>query len=129
MKQSKSEICATYLEESDKKLRIADSLLQDGYFDDDARNAYYSMYHASKALLALKEVEPKTHHGVISEVQRLYVRTGELEQEYAASLARDLQIRIRTDYEAVVDITKEMAKDSVNDAKEFLKKVKTIIKE
>ncbi len=129
MKQSNSEATASHLGEAEKKLGRAVNLLNDSYFDDAARNAHYSMYHASKALLTLKGVEPKTHHGVISEIQRLYVKPGELEQEYAASLARDLQVRIRTDYETMVEVTKEMAKESVNDAKEFLKKVKTIIEE
>ncbi|MBN2517245.1 MAG: HEPN domain-containing protein [Candidatus Altiarchaeota archaeon] len=124
MKQSKSEIAKSYFEEAKKKFKNAKSLLEDCYYDDAARNAYYSMFHAAKALLALKDVEPKTHHGVISELQRLYVNTKELDQPYASSLARDLQVRIRSDYGVLVDTTKEMAEESVKDAKAFIEAAK-----
>jgi uncharacterized protein (UPF0332 family) len=123
----KGSIYKPHLQEARSKLKNAQSLLADSYFDDAARNAYYSMFHAAKALLAVKGVEPKTHHGVISELQRLYVNTGELGQEFASSLARDLQVRIRSDYDVMVDMTKEIAEESVSDAEAFVKEAKRLL--
>ena len=128
MKASGSDIARPYLEEAAKKLEKAKRLLEDRYYDESARCAYYAMHHAAKALLALKGEEPRTHHGVISELQRLYVKTGEMGQSFASSLARDLQVRIRVDYEVMVAVTKEMAEDIVNDAKGFIKEAKGFFK-
>ena len=128
MKESKSEIAEAYLNEAVKKLEKSKKLLDDHYTDEAARAAYYSMYHAAKALLALENIEPKTHHGVISELQRLYVKTGKLDQSFASAMARDLQVRIRADYEIMVEVTKEMAEESVIDAKNLLNEAKRILK-
>ncbi len=32
---------------------------------DSTNEAYYTMFHAAKALLALKNIYPKTHQGVV----------------------------------------------------------------
>jgi hypothetical protein len=116
-----------YLSEASKKLANSIKLLEDSYYDDAARNAYYAMFHAGKALLSLKGIEPKTHHGVISELQGVYVNEGKLKQNLVSALTRDLQVRIRCDYEVMVDVTKEMAEESVKDAREFLKESKDIL--
>jgi uncharacterized protein (UPF0332 family) len=40
-----------------------EDLLDDEYFEESARTSYYSMYHAAKALLVLRDSRPKTHRG------------------------------------------------------------------
>ncbi len=118
-----------HLNEAKRKLERAERLYDDGYYDEAAHDGYYSMYHAAKALLALKESQPKTHRGVISEIQRLYVKSKILSQDLASALSRDLQIRIQTDYDTMIEISKELAKDVIEDAKNFLSAVEKIVGE
>jgi hypothetical protein len=121
MKESRSDIAKGYLDGAKKKLARAKSLVIDGYFDDAARNAYYSMFHAGKALLSLKDSEPKTHSGTINELQRLYVQEGELPQELISSMTRDLQVRIRSDYEVGIDTTKDISEEIIADAEGLIR--------
>ena len=48
-------------------------------------------------------------------------------QNLVSALSRDLQIRIRTDYDVMIEVSEDLANDVINDAEEFLKEVNTII--
>ncbi len=117
-----------HLEEARRKLGRAKRLYGDGYYDEGAHDGYYSMYHAAKSLLALKETQPKTHRGVISEIQELYVKSNLLSQDLASSLSRGLQVRIQSDYDTMIEISNEVAKEIIDDAGEFLSEVERLIK-
>ncbi|ODS42338.1 MAG: hypothetical protein MSIBF_03145 [Candidatus Altiarchaeales archaeon IMC4] len=86
------------------------------------------VFHAAKALLALKKVQTRTHRGTISEIQRLYVESGIIAQDLVSALSRDLQIRIQTDYDVMIEISEDLADDVINDATVFLKEVENITK-
>ncbi len=118
----------SHLNEAKRKLKRAEKLYSDSYYDEAAHDGYYSMYHAGKALLALKDTEPKTHRGVILELQRLYVKSDLLAQDLVSALSRNLQVRIQTDYDTMVEISEDLAKDVIDDAKRFLVEVEKIIK-
>ncbi len=116
-----------HLKEAKRKLERAEKLYNDDYYDEAAHDAYYSMYHAAKVLLALKESQPKTHRGVISEIQNLYVKSRLLGQDLASSLSRGLQIRVQSDYDTMIEISNEVAKEVIDDAKKFLSEVERLI--
>ena len=117
-----------YLEEAKRKLERAKRLYGDGYYDEAAHDGYYAMYHAAKSLLALKETQPKTHRGVISEIQELYVKSDLLSQDLASSLSRGLQVRIQSDYDTMIEISNEVAREIIDDAREFLSEVERLSK-
>ncbi len=123
-----SEEAENHLDEAEKRLERARDLLDDEYFDESARTSYYSMYHGAKALLVLRDSRPKTHRGVVSELYLKYVKSGEFDDGIAGLLARDLQIRLRVDYDVMVDIGAETAKMAVIDAEKFLDEVKRVLK-
>ncbi|ODS39006.1 MAG: hypothetical protein A7316_06445 [Candidatus Altiarchaeales archaeon WOR_SM1_86-2] len=131
MKESNSvdyeKLVNSHLTEAKRKLKRAKDLYEDCYYDEAAHDGYYSMLHAAKALLALKKVQVKTHRGVISEIQKLYVKSGIITQDLASALSRDLQIRMRVDYDIMIEISDDLANDVINDAEEFLKEVDKII--
>jgi len=52
------------------------------------------MFHAAKALLALKSVYPKTHAGVVSQFGLQFVNAGLIEELYAKSLALKFMVMI-----------------------------------
>lgn len=61
-----------HLERAEEKLRSANLLFENKMFADAISEAYYAMFHAAKALLALKGIYPKTHAGVVSQFGLLY---------------------------------------------------------
>ncbi len=55
-----------YLERAYESLESAKILFENGKFNASISQAYYSMFYASKALLSLKKIYPKTHRGDVS---------------------------------------------------------------
>ena len=49
------------MERAEEKLRAANLLLKNNMFSEAISEAYYAMFHAAKALLALRDIYPKTH--------------------------------------------------------------------
>ena len=45
-------------------------------FSEAISEAYYAMFHAAKALLALRGIHPKTHAGVVSQFGLQFVTEG-----------------------------------------------------
>ncbi len=118
-----------HLEEATHKLAAARLLLKEGFYRDSVSRAYYSMYHAAKALLLTKNVSPKTHRGVIREFGLEFVRKDLIEKYYSKALAKGKDIREMADYDVIVDISKEEAESIVEDAERFLERIKRAIDE
>ncbi len=59
-----------------ERLETAELLLDNDRLADAAGRAYYSMFHAAKALLKIYGREPKPHEGLISEFGLVFVKTG-----------------------------------------------------
>lgn len=49
-----------HLKKAEEKLEAAKRLFNEGFYDDTTSRAYYAMYHAAKACLALEGLSPKT---------------------------------------------------------------------
>lgn len=46
-------------------LGAAEYLLKGGYYNDAVSRAYYAMFYASRALLAVRNLHPKGHKGLV----------------------------------------------------------------
>jgi len=68
---------------------------------------YYSLYYAVSALLLSEDIETKTHKGVISEFNRLMVRSGNFSKEEGRLLTKVFQWRTKGDYDDDEDYTVE----------------------
>jgi uncharacterized protein (UPF0332 family) len=117
------------IEKAISKLESAEYLYDGGYFEDAASRAYYAMYYGARALLALKDIYPKTHSGLISKFGLQYVKEGYLDVIHGRAIAQAKDIRESADYGVGIEISEEEAKDVIENAKSFLDKVQNVIKE
>jgi uncharacterized protein (UPF0332 family) len=76
-----------HLAKAEKELEAAGYLLKGGYYSDAVSKAYYSMYHAAKALLSTRQMYPRSHRGVISQFGLEFVKKGFIEESYGHALA------------------------------------------
>ena len=97
-------------------------------FSEAISEAYYAMFHAAKALLALRGIYPKTHAGVVSQFGLQFVK--DLLRNYMAkSSAKAEAKREKADYDIYFEPSEEEAEDIVEDAEKFLVRIKEAIKE
>jgi len=113
---------------AEKALRSAKLLLKHGELEDAVSRAYYAMFYAAKAILFSKGVKAKTHRGTISLFGEHLVKEGILSERYADMLRKTFDLRQKSDYELYAELNEELAKETVNNAKEFIEKVKESLK-
>jgi len=112
---------------AEEKLNASKELLGKRYYSDAVSRAYYSMYCSSRALLSSKNLYPRTHKGLISQIWENFVKEGHLSKDRAKALASAQDDREDADYGIYIHFTKEEAEQVVKDAEEFLSETKKIL--
>jgi len=117
-------IAKAHMEKAIKRLRVAEKLLHDSEYEDAISRAYYAMYHAAKAALAIQNVFPKTHGGVVSEFGRKFVFTGIFPKELGKALADAKAARETYEYSVTTTIERPEAEAILSNAQTFVNAVK-----
>lgn len=89
--------------------------------------AYYSMFHSSRALLYNKGYREKSHYCLNIALRVLYVETKKLPANYIEALSHGKRLREDADY--YDQWNKISAKELIETAWEYLEKAKKIINE
>lgn len=111
-----------------KSLKAAEILLSQELMEDSISRSYYAVLHAAKALLLSKGVEVSSHDAV----KRLFglhiIKTGVVNKDFGMILREEQDDRIRADYDVNFIPEDERVFRRVEDAKEFVFKMKEILK-
>ena len=119
-----SSMVKAHLNKALERLKVAERLFSEGYYEDAVSRAYYAMYHAAKAALAVVNVFPTTHEGVVAEFGRRLVLSGDFPKELGKSLADAKAARETYEYSARAMVDRLEAEAILSDAKVFVDKVK-----
>ncbi|MBR3214705.1 MAG: HEPN domain-containing protein [Methanosphaera sp.] len=112
---------------AERKLKSSKLLYDAGDFANSLSLSYYAMLLMSKALLVKIGITTNKHFGIIKELSRTYVKTGKLDNETYKYLTKTQSLRNQSDYEAIDDITAEIAKEKINQAREFIDVTKELL--
>lgn len=117
-----------YMERAYEAIESARILFENGKYNASISQAYYSMFYASKALLSVKGIHPRTHRGVVSELGLKFVNEGFIEEIYGRILSKGMQMRERVDYDAYYKASKEEAEESLKEAEDFIRRIERALK-
>jgi uncharacterized protein (UPF0332 family) len=117
-----------YLDQSEEELEAARLLFEKGFYREAVSRAYYSMFHATQALLFLKEIFPKSHKGVIQKFGEEFIKSGTLEIKMGHLLTQAESMRLKADYDVGVKITKDECEEILDNCEIFIAKIKETIK-
>lgn len=87
--------------------------------------AYYSMFHATKALVFDKGFRERSHHCLNVALIELYVKTGKMDPELSDTLELCMHLRHDADYGSIYD--KESAQTAIRYAEQFLAETKKLL--
>ena len=87
--------------------------------------AYYSMFYSARALLFAKGYREKSHYWLIVALQALYVEKGLIGESLVSDFHDAMILREDADYHG--KFSKEGAEVTIESAKIFLKKAKSIL--
>ncbi len=117
-----------YLDLAREEFNAANYLFKGSYLREAASRAYFSMFHAAKALLYLRDNYPKTHAGVISQFGKEFVKTGEMDKTFGEMLSLSETLRAKADYDVEREITEEEVEEILDACEKFLEKVDEVVK-
>ena len=111
------------------KLLSAQILLEKDRIDDAISRAYYAAFLASKALLHLLGISPKTHQGIVTMFGLKVVKEGLLPSTIGRALNELFEARQTSDYAVIVFYTKEDGVRLVEEANTIINGIKNVIRD
>ena len=120
-------LSALRLEHAEECLSAARGLLASGSYKSAANRAYYTVFHAMRAVLALDGIDSKRHGGIISEFRKRYIKTGVFGSRLSDIISSSFEIRTESDYNDFYVISKSGVEEHVEDAAFFLAEIKTYL--
>lgn len=108
-------------------LSAAKNLSEAGNNKSAANRAYYSIFHAMRAVLAYDEIDMKKHSGLIAEFRRLYIKTGVFDNRMSRIISELFDIRTESDYDDFFIISKAEVVVQIENAEYFLENIKIFL--
>lgn len=116
------------LERAEEMLKTAKRDLAAGDYASANNRAYYCVFHAMRATLALTGEDYKKHSGVISRFSEQYLKTKLLPIELSKVISTASIIRNRSDYEDFYICSIQDTNKLVEDAQMMLEQVSDFLK-
>lgn len=115
------------LEQSKENLEEAEALFAINKFKGASNRAYYSVFHAIKAILALEQVDFKKHSSVIAYFNKEYISKNIFPRELGKGVSEVRFFREKSDYVDFYIVTKEECENQIKTAKLMIKHVEEFI--
>ena len=117
------------LEQSKENLEEAEALFNINKFKGANNRAYYSIFHAIKAMLALEQTDFKKHSSVIAYFNKEYINKGIFSKELGKKVSEARFYREKSDYVDFYIVTKEECQEQIEAAKLMIENAEKYIKE
>lgn len=82
--------------------------------------AYYAMFHAATAVLAVKGIKRSSHRGILSAFGEYLVKPGLIKESFHHSLIEAFELRQHADYEPIADVDNKQAQEVLDNAIDFV---------
>lgn len=105
----------------------ANVMLEAGHYNAANNRAYYSLFHALRAVLALESVDFQSHAQLLGYFNKNYIHTGHFEVGMSKRLAAVSRARNHSDYEDYYVSSEEEAKENVENAQAVLSAVERYV--
>ena len=107
------------LERAKEMLCDAGSLFEKGSYKSSNNRAYYSIFHAMRAVLALRNIDFKKHSAVIQYFQKEYVKTKIFGSECSDIIMSASKIRNSSDYDDFFIASRDETQKQLKNAETF----------
>ena len=108
-------------------LETAESNYSENHLRAANNRAYYAIYHAITAVLAIESVAFKKHKDTIAHFNKSYVKTEVFPRELGRRISVAQEIRHASDYDEFYLVTKEETQAQIESARELIKLVEIFL--
>ena len=96
-------------------------------YDASVNRAYYAVFTSVQGLLLNEDIFVKTHSGAKVKFHEHFIKTGLLPAELGKIFEDVFAMRQEADYDFSSDISEQSAKQTIDDAEEFLNGIKKFL--
>ena len=125
--EQKIEISKARFDHAKECLLDAKMFLTGERYRSAANRAYYAIFHAMRAVLALDGVDMKHHSGIISEFRKRYIKTGIFDASLSGIISELSSVREGSDYNDFFIVSKAETIQQVQAAEEFLSEIQAYL--
>lgn len=111
------------IENAKERLSFIPGILELGDYKTVANRAYYAVFSAMRAVLALDGFDSKKHSGIIAEFRKNYIKTEIFSTEMSDIISKLFNVRSSSDYDDFYIISKDKVSDQYENAKIFVETV------
>lgn len=130
MDNKEIEVLVNYrLEQAKENVVEAEVLFNINKYKGANNRAYYAIFHAIKAVLALEQTDFKKHSSVIAYFNKEYVRKNIFPKELGKRVSEARFFREKSDYVDFYIVTKEECEAQIETAKLVIDSVENFINE
>lgn len=104
------------LDKSKEDLEAAKLLFENGNYRIANNRAYYSIFHALRAVLVFDNFDSSKHSGVIAEFRRKYIKEGVFPIEMSKMIGSAFTIRNASDYDDMFIASKDETAEQIENA-------------
>lgn len=108
-------------------LEDAKILLNEKSFASSVNRSYYAIFHALRAVTALDGYDSSKHSGVISYINRNYVKEGIFQKQLSKILDTSFRLREKADYDDFFIISLDTAQEQLLKAETVMNEVETYL--
>lgn len=109
-------------------LEAAIQTLEEGHYRTSNNRAYYAIFRAISACLALEFKAYKQHAQVIGNFNKDFIHTGIFPKEISKKISRAQEVRHASDYDDFYIISVDEAKEQVEAAKEVVEMIEKYLR-
>lgn len=117
------------LEQTDEALRAAEANLKEGLARSTVNRAYYAMFYAALALLAIEKKETSRHSAVLALFDQLFVKPKFASKDLSTWFHEAFALRQRSDYGTEPQPTVERATTTLANARGFVEQTRALVRE
>lgn len=121
--EEKKALSKLRLDNAKERLSFIPGILELGDYKTVANRAYYAVFFAMRAVLALDGFDSKKHSGIISEFRKNYIKTGIFNTEMSDIISKLFNVRSSSDYDDFYIISKEKVTKQYENAKLFVETI------
>ena len=127
MKDAKHLSIQLKVEKAKSLLAEINVLIEHEFYSTAINRIYYACFHATKAILLVKDIIPKTHSGVVAMLHKHFVSEELFSIERASFFSKLMQERIDDDYSDYLIVELDEIIDFIEPSKEYLRYVESLI--
>ena len=116
------------LEQAKEELEDAELLFDKKRYKSANNRAYYAIFHAIKAVLALEPIDFKRHTDIQAYFNKNYVNTEIFPKSMGRRISKASQVREDSDYDDEFIVKAENTQEQIDTAKEMIQLVELYIK-